>query len=419
MAIYHLSIKPVSRGGGRSATAAAAYRSGSQVADRATGQTFDYTRKRGVEHSEIVLPTEAAARDINWARDRQQLWNAAELAEKRKDARVAREYEVALPHELTREQRTELVRAFSQELANRYGNAVDFSIHAPHRDGDERNHHAHILTTTRKVEPTGLGAKTDIELSDADRAKRGLGPSKAEVAEIRARWASLTNEFLALHGQRTRVDHRSLEAQGIERAPTVHKGPAVSGMERRGLRTEVAGRLEQEAVERLARAAELGRLEREARQLRAEIVTLSTDIAAALRERDATLAPRERSSNGDPAAAARAQWLAQRHEGSAESTVATSARDAGPPAPARTAAEESASNARAAWLAQREDDGSIGAAATSSREESAHARRERQKDVAPSASPAQPPHGEHVRGAGVDDDVRRRRGRPPVSLPTR
>jgi len=92
MAIYHLSIKTVARSGGRSATAAAAYRSGEKIADRASGQTFDYARKRGVEHTEIVLPTKAALQDINWARDRQALWNAAEGAEKRKDSRVAREY---------------------------------------------------------------------------------------------------------------------------------------------------------------------------------------------------------------------------------------------------------------------------------------------------------------------------------------
>jgi ATP-dependent exoDNAse (exonuclease V) alpha subunit len=119
MAIYHLSVKPISRAGGRSATAAAAYRSGDLVHDLTSDEVFDYTRKRGVEHSEIVLPTAAARADINWARDREALWNAAEIAEVRKDARVAREYEVALPHELNRGQRVELVRAFSAELANR------------------------------------------------------------------------------------------------------------------------------------------------------------------------------------------------------------------------------------------------------------------------------------------------------------
>jgi ATP-dependent exoDNAse (exonuclease V) alpha subunit len=318
VAIYHLSVKPVSRAGGRSATAAAAYRSGSEIADRTTGQVFDYTRKRGIDHSEIVLPTEAAKRDINWARDRQSLWNAAEEAEKRKDARVAREYEVALPHELSRQQRLELVRAFSQEVANRYGNAVDFSIHAPHREGDERNHHAHILTTTRKVEATGLGAKTEIELADGDRAKRGLGPAKAEVTEIRARWAALTNEYLASHGHASRVDHRSLEAQGIDREPTVHKGPAVSGMERRGMPTEVGFRIAQEAEARLARAAELGRLEREGREIRSEIISLSTDVAAALRARagEGTMPKPPTKEPPVPVAAiaaqGREQWLAER-----------------------------------------------------------------------------------------------------------
>ena len=94
MAIYHLSAKPVRRGAGRSATAAAAYRAGAEIADERTGITFDYTRKQGVEHSEIILPTAAARQDINWPRDRAALWNAAELAEHRKDSRVAREYEL-------------------------------------------------------------------------------------------------------------------------------------------------------------------------------------------------------------------------------------------------------------------------------------------------------------------------------------
>jgi MobA/MobL family len=92
MAIYHISVKPVSRAGGRSATAATAYRSGELAHDHTSGEVFDYTRKRGVEHSEIVLPTEAAKRDINWARDREALWNAAEATENRSNSRVAREF---------------------------------------------------------------------------------------------------------------------------------------------------------------------------------------------------------------------------------------------------------------------------------------------------------------------------------------
>ena len=127
MAIYHLSVKSVGRGSGRSATAAAAYRSGSEIADERTGEDYDYTRKQGVEHAKIVLPDYAGQNDINWPRDRAALWNAAELAEKRKDARVAREYEVALPAELDDAQRLELVREFSRDIANRYGCAVDFA----------------------------------------------------------------------------------------------------------------------------------------------------------------------------------------------------------------------------------------------------------------------------------------------------
>jgi ATP-dependent exoDNAse (exonuclease V) alpha subunit len=289
MAIYHLSVKPISRAGGRSATAAAAYRSGELVHDLTSDEVFDYTRKRGVEHSEIVLPTAAARADINWARDRQALWNAAEIAEVRKDARVAREYEVALPHELNRGQRVELVRAFAGEIANRYGVAVDFSIHAPHRSGDERNHHAHIMATTREVTATGLGSKAAIEWSDTDRRKKGLEPAKTEVKAIRERWAALTNEHLLERGIEVRVDHRSLQEQGIDREPQSHLGPAVSGMERRGMETEVGKRISWEmeaaAQARLERAAEIGKLAREREQLQLSTLDLSGDLKLAKEER--------------------------------------------------------------------------------------------------------------------------------------
>lgn len=289
MAIYHLSVKPVSRGAGRSATAAAAYRAAERIEDHTTGQVFDYTRKCGVEHSEIVLPVEAARRDINWARDRQQLWNAAEVAEKRKDARVAREYEVALPQELTKAQRLELTREFSQEIANRFGCAVDFAVHKPHREGDQRNFHAHILTTTRRIEATGLGAKTSIEWADTDRAKQGLGPAKDEVAAIRERWAVLSNDKLQTLGHESRIDHRSLEARGEDRRPGQHLGPSVTAIERRGDHSEVGWRVREEATERLRLAAELGRIERERKAIERLILDLSNDVAAARQDRDAGL----------------------------------------------------------------------------------------------------------------------------------
>ena len=178
VAIYHLSVKLITRGAGRSATAAIAYRAAERVPDERTGLVFDYSRKRGVEHTEVVLPS-AVAEAAGWARDRVRLWNAAEAAENRKDSRVAREYEVALPRELKAAERLQLVRDFAREIAERHGCAIDFAIHAPHRDGDVRNHHAHVLATTRCVGRDGLGAKTDIELKDTDRAKRGLCSGRA------------------------------------------------------------------------------------------------------------------------------------------------------------------------------------------------------------------------------------------------
>jgi ATP-dependent exoDNAse (exonuclease V) alpha subunit len=251
---------------------------------------FDYTRKRGVEHTEIVLPTEAARRDINWARDRQQLWNAAEAAENRSNSRVAREYELALPHELNRGQRVELVRTFSKDISDRYGIAVDFAIHAPHRSGDERSHHAHVLTTTRTIEAGGLGDKSEIEWSDGNRRKAGLGPAKEEITAIRGRWETLTNEYLQAQGIEARIDHRSLEAQGIEREPTTHLGAAVWGMERRGVETEVGSRVREQALQeaqaRLERAVSLGQLEREQTQIQRSILDLSADLQQALRERN-------------------------------------------------------------------------------------------------------------------------------------
>ena len=289
MAIYHLSMKPVTRAQGRSATAAAAYRAAERINDIATGQTFDYTRRRGVEHTEIILPTVAAMRDVNWARDRAQLWNAAEAAEKRKDARVGREWEIALPAELDRIQRIDLTRDFACEIANRYGCAVDIAIHRPHRSGDQRNHHAHLLATTRTIEVDGLGRKTDIELGDRDRRTKGLAAGAEEVTAMRARWAELANGVLMELGHTARVDHRSFNAQGLDRTPTVHLGPSVVGMERRGVRTGVGERIreerQREQEQRLEKTAELGKLERETAEVQKSIADLSEDLQSANRER--------------------------------------------------------------------------------------------------------------------------------------
>lgn len=221
VAIYHLSVKAISRSAGRSATAAAAYRAGVRITDERTGEIHDYSRKRGVEFADIVLPDGAP----DWATDRARLWNAAEMAEKRKDACVAREFEVALPCELSPAERRRLVLDFAREMANREGCAVDVAIHAPGKGGDERNFHAHILRTTRIVEADGMGAKLDTEKAGRRRAD--------DLEAVRKRWAELTNAALARAGISARVDHRTLEAQGIDREPTRHLGPAATGYERR------------------------------------------------------------------------------------------------------------------------------------------------------------------------------------------
>ncbi|MBU2785892.1 MobA/MobL family protein [Acidithiobacillus ferriphilus] len=232
MAIYHASTKPIARSAGRSAVAAAAYRAGVELVDARTGLVHDYTRKGGVELTEILTPDGLGV-------ERNALWNAAELAEKRKDARTAREWIVALPAELDAGQRTDLARDFAQALVARYGVAVDLAIHAPDREGDHRNHHAHLLTTTRQVSraPDGglvLGAKAHIELSDKARRERSLGAAADEVKAVRALWENTANAALERAGVEARIDARSLQAQGVDREATQHLGPVASEMERRG-----------------------------------------------------------------------------------------------------------------------------------------------------------------------------------------
>jgi hypothetical protein len=242
MAIYHCSTKPLSRSSGRSSVAAAAYRSGDCLTDERQGLEHDYTRRSGVLHSELVLPDGIG----EW--DRSELWNAAEEAEKRKDGRTAREWEIALPDELSHEERRELAVSFAEDLAARYGCAVDVAVHAPDREGDKRNWHAHLLATTRKVSREELGEKCDIELSDSKRLSLGHGPAREEIEAVREIWADRVNESLERAGQEERVDHRSLadqreeaernnepeRAAELDREPQIKLGWKVVQMERRG-----------------------------------------------------------------------------------------------------------------------------------------------------------------------------------------
>jgi ATP-dependent exoDNAse (exonuclease V) alpha subunit len=264
MAIYFLNMKTFGRGGGSSAVSAAAYRAGERIRDERTGRTYDHSARQDVMHKEIVLPKEFAGQEMHWARDRAALWNAAESAESRKNARVAREYLVALPVELSPRQRLSLVRGFSQELTDRYGYAVDFAIHAP-RDfpgSDPRNFHAHLLTTTREVTLEGLGKKTTLDRNNDNRVKLGMKSVVHELLHVRERWADVANEALQEAHISTRIDHRSLADQGIDREPRPHIPTSAIQMERHGYRSKRAERLREEydvrVQARLSRSAGRG-----------------------------------------------------------------------------------------------------------------------------------------------------------------
>ena len=196
----------ISRSQGRSATAAIAYRVAERIEDRRTGLTFDYAARGGVDHTEILAPDHAP----DWVRDRSELWNRVEESETRKNSQVAREVRVALPAELTHAQRVELVRAFAQEQFVGRGMIADIALHAPGRDGDDRNHHAHILLTTREIGPEGSVPGGGFTTKNRDW-------NKVEVLEgWREAWARDSNAALERAGIEDRVDHRTLEAQRDE-----------------------------------------------------------------------------------------------------------------------------------------------------------------------------------------------------------
>ena len=221
MAVYFLRSRHVSRGKGARVTRAAAYRAGERIHDERTGETHDFSHRRDVAYKEVVLPADLAGRpDMTWTQDRATLWNAAEHAGSRRNSRPAREWLVLLPPELTAAQRTVLVRNFAGELAGKYRCAVDLCIHEPRPGADLRNHHAHLLMTTREVTPEGMGARTALEWGGRERHQAGLGPSRDEYLLLRERWADLTNQALRQAGITARVDHRSFQRQGIDREAT-------------------------------------------------------------------------------------------------------------------------------------------------------------------------------------------------------
>jgi hypothetical protein len=236
LAIYHASVKSISRGKGHSATAAAAYRAGIRIEDQTTGLIHDYTRRGGVLSVDMLAPKDAPG----WAADPSQLWNAAEAVETRKNARVGRELVVGLPHELTADARRELARDIGQMLVDRYGVAVQVAVHAPDKHGDDRNHHAHILMTSREMTPQGLGGYAGKVL---DEFKAGAEEIKALREDVGLR----INLALMQAGSGSRVDHRSLDDQAqaaaeagnlaqareLDRLPTIKEGRAAGQREAR------------------------------------------------------------------------------------------------------------------------------------------------------------------------------------------
>jgi len=247
LAIYHLSIKIISRGSGGSAVAKAAYRAGEKITNEYDGLTHDYTKKGGVVFKELLLPENVPAEYA----DRAVLWNAVEKIEKAKNSQLAREIEIALPKELSYMQNVNLIREYVRKTFVEQGMCADVCIH----DKNDGNPHAHVMLTMRPFnEDKTWGDKQKKEyILDKngekiyDKKKRSYKcksvsttdwNEQTKAEEWREAWADITNKYLESINHAERIDHRSYERQGIEQIPTVHLGVAAHQMEKRGIRTE-------------------------------------------------------------------------------------------------------------------------------------------------------------------------------------
>ena len=225
MAIYHFSMKIIQRSQGRSATAAAAYRSGLCIEDTRTGEVFDYTRRRGVDDHAILAPSRAP----EWAKDSASLWNAVEERENRVNSQLARENVLALPHELNAAQRRDLLHGFVQEAYVKRGMAAQVDIHSANEKGDARNIHAHVLLTMRGMTRNGWQEKKARNWNE-----------KETLREWRTLWADHMNRALERAGLSERVTEKSFEDLGLDKIPSKHLGPAGSEIERRGENSRIA-----------------------------------------------------------------------------------------------------------------------------------------------------------------------------------
>ena len=246
MAIYHLSIKIISRGKNKSAVAASAYRSGEKIKNEYDGIVHDFTRKGGIAHIEILLPQNAPQAFL----DRGTLWNSVEKIEKSKNSQLAREIEITLPKELNREKQIELVREYVKDNFVNVGMCADIALH----DKNDGNPHAHILLTMRPLnEDTTWGAKSKKEYildENGEKVKLKNGNYKTrkinttdwneqyKAEEWRKAWADITNKYLEENSIQDKVDHRSYQRQGIEQIPTIHMGVSATQMEKKGIATD-------------------------------------------------------------------------------------------------------------------------------------------------------------------------------------
>lgn len=263
MAIYHLHVKVIGRKAGSSAVASAAYRSGSRLRDERLDRAHDFSNKRGVVHSEVMLPD--GAPDV-WS-DRERLWNDVEAFEVRKDAQLAREVEFAIPRELSQAQGIELARDFVQQQFVDQGMIADLNVHWDFAEDGSPKPHAHVMLTMREVEVNGEEYGFGPKVRDWNRTEM--------VERWRERWADHVNERLVELDIDARVDHRSLEAQGIELEPQTQIGAPAQRIEREGIEPRRAG----DGIEAADTVADRAELHREIARNNGERIIADPSIA--------------------------------------------------------------------------------------------------------------------------------------------
>ena len=219
MAIFHMEIKNIGRSKGRSAIAAAAYRSGSVLFDELTGEVHNYSKKQGVDHTEIIAPNDAPF----WVNDRSVLWNTVQEQGTRRNSRYAKEINIAIPRQISREAKLTLVRAFvTEEIVERFAVVCDVCVH----DLDSHNPHVHLMIPLRVAEDEGFGAR--VKAID----------HRKTVTDLRTAWAKHANRYLSAVGQRE-ITEKSYEERGIDRRSEIHYGAHAWALRNKGITTEI------------------------------------------------------------------------------------------------------------------------------------------------------------------------------------